>query len=254
MVLQHGQQSRVMQVINAALSGRDVFVLMPTGGGKSRCYQLPAVLDGGVSVVVAPLVSLVKDQLAHLAEAGIPAAAFTSSQAWAEQRETYDDLRSPSPRIRLLFLTPEKVRETPAQQVAHRPGAEAITSMDARPASSQCWPDRALSSRGKSDAQIAKSEKTVEALRTLNDNGQLKRIVVDEAHCVSAWGHDFRPDYMCARAAGSSSFAAALPCQRPHLRRARAASLHGGRHHSISSPSAVAYSDRDGRRTTAARR
>jgi superfamily II DNA helicase RecQ len=68
------------QVMNAALSGRDVYVLMPTGGGKSRCYQLPAVVSYGVTVVITPLVSLLKDQLLHLAEAGIEARAFTAAQ------------------------------------------------------------------------------------------------------------------------------------------------------------------------------
>jgi bloom syndrome protein len=99
-----------MQVMNAALSGRDVYVLMPTGGGKSRCYQIPAVVAGGVSVVITPLVSLLKDQLLHLAEANIFAAAFTASQSWEEQRVIYDALKSEDPHYRILFLTPEKVR------------------------------------------------------------------------------------------------------------------------------------------------
>ena len=68
------------QVMNAALSGRDVYVLMPTGGGKSRCYQLPAAVEGRVTVVITPLVSLLKDQLLHLAEANITAQAFTAAQ------------------------------------------------------------------------------------------------------------------------------------------------------------------------------
>jgi bloom syndrome protein len=106
--------------MNAALSKRDVFVLMPTGGGKSRCYQLPAVITGGVTVVIAPLVSLLKDQLLHLAEAGIPAAAFTAAQDWAEQRSVYDDLRSAEPAIRVLFLTPEKARRPLLRCSEHR--------------------------------------------------------------------------------------------------------------------------------------
>lgn len=95
--------------MNAALSGRDVYVLMPTGGGKSRCYQLPAVLSCKVSIVVTPLVSLVKDQLLHLAEAGICAEAFMAAQGWEEQKLVYDDLRQESPNTRIVFVTPEKV-------------------------------------------------------------------------------------------------------------------------------------------------
>lgn len=100
----------VPQVMNAALSNRDVYVLMPTGGGKSRCYQLPALVGGGVTVVITPLVSLLMDQMQHLAEARIPAASFSSSQSLHEQNHIYEDLRSDAPSIRVLFVTPEKVR------------------------------------------------------------------------------------------------------------------------------------------------
>lgn len=98
-----------VQVMNAALAGRDVYVLMPTGGGKSRCYQLPALVGGGVSVVVTPLVSLLTDQMQHLAEARIPAACFSAGQTMDDQNATYQDLRSEDPSIRVLFVTPEKV-------------------------------------------------------------------------------------------------------------------------------------------------
>jgi superfamily II DNA helicase RecQ len=71
-----------------------VFVLMPTGGGKSLCYQLPALLAGGVTVVVSPLVSLIQDQIFHLQEAGIGAASLGSAQSWDEQKRVLDELRA----------------------------------------------------------------------------------------------------------------------------------------------------------------
>ena len=97
-------------VMNAALSNKDVFVLMPTGGGKSRCYQLPAAVSTGVTVVLSPLVSLLKDQLQHLAEANIPAAGFQAGAEYEMERSVYEDLRCAQPTLKLVFVTPEKVR------------------------------------------------------------------------------------------------------------------------------------------------
>lgn len=116
-----------VQVMNAALAGRDVYVLMPTGGGKSRCYQLPALVGGGVSIVVTPLVSLLTDQMQHLAEARIPAACFSAGQTLDDQNRTYQDLRSEDPSTRVLFVTPEKVcpRQTHADCCACR-GTHAV--------------------------------------------------------------------------------------------------------------------------------
>eukprot|EP00271_Cylindrocystis_brebissonii_P007216 TRINITY_DN2048_c0_g1_i1.p1 TRINITY_DN2048_c0_g1~~TRINITY_DN2048_c0_g1_i1.p1 ORF type:complete len:969 (-),score=133.74 TRINITY_DN2048_c0_g1_i1:474-3170(-) len=136
--------------MNATLSGRDVCVLMPTGGGKSLTYQLPAVCVPGVTLVVSPLVSLIFDQIMHLEQANIVAACLSASQDWSEQQRILADLNSTCCKIKLLYVTPEK---------------------------------------------IARSDVLFRQLETLHRRDLLARIVIDEAHCVSQWGHDFRPDY-----------------------------------------------------------
>ena len=146
-----------LATINCTLSGNDCLVLMPTGGGKSLCYQLPALVADGVTVVISPLVSLIQDQLHHLGEMGIPAAVLGSAETEgaAQQNETYDRLhRQPAPDLKLLYLTPEKV---------------------------------------------ARSGKLMSALERLHGRGMLARIVIDEVHCISSWGHDFRKDYKALR-------------------------------------------------------
>ena len=139
-----------LEIMNASLDGSDVFVLMPTGGGKSLCYQLPALCSRGLTVVVSPLVALIQDQVNQLEIAGIPCGSLGSATDPDERQRVTSALYASPPGIKLLYLTPEKISH-----------------------SDSLWGH----------------------FNRLHERGELARIVIDEAHCVSHWGHDFRQDY-----------------------------------------------------------
>ena len=129
-------------IINNVLAGRDTLVLMPTGGGKSICYQLPAIVAGGTTVVISPLISLMKDQVGALRANGIPAAALNSGNTDADNAAIRRDCLQG--RIKLLYISPERL---------------------------------------------------MNEVNFLLKDIRVALFAIDEAHCISQWGHDFRPEY-----------------------------------------------------------
>ncbi len=140
------------EIVAAVLSGEDVLAVMPTGSGKSLCFQLPALAREGLTLVVSPLIALMRDQVAQLGELGVSAAALNSATEPSERQRITRALRDRS--LRLLYVAPERLMR----------------------------------------------EDTLAMLK----EARIDLFAIDEAHCVSQWGHDFRPEYMRLREAAEA--------------------------------------------------
>ena len=132
------------EIILSIISGRDALGIMPTGAGKSLCYQIPAILTNGTSIIISPLISLMKDQVDALKQNGVQAASVNSSMEWDEVASIFDLVSSG--KIKLLYIAPERFG----------------------------------------------NKKFINLFRST----EISLVIIDEAHCVSQWGHDFRPAYL----------------------------------------------------------
>ena len=134
------------EAIETVLAGKDCLVLMPTGGGKSLCYQIPALMLDGLTVVISPLIALMKDQVDALRNNGVAAAFLNSTQTAHEQGEVFRQIRNDE--LKLLYVAPERLLQS--------------------------------------------GDKFIDFLKSI----KVSLFAIDEAHCISSWGHDFRPEYL----------------------------------------------------------
>lgn len=131
------------EIIQKVLQKKDIVAIMPTGGGKSLCYQVPALIFPGLTIVVSPLIALMQDQVSYLKSAGVEALFLNSSLEWDTYRENMDRIRTG--KVKLLYVAPESLVTPRVQELLSFVTVDCIT--------------------------------------------------IDEAHCISEWGHDFRPEY-----------------------------------------------------------